>query len=175
MISPIPEPRLAAMDQGQDQREQQAPEKVVVVGAAIVRTEGGGPSVLCARRSAPPAVAGRWEFPGGKVEAGESDQEAVVRECREELGVVVEAGAQIGGEETIDDRFVLRIHLARLLPGQPEPLPLEDHDLLEWVEPGRLLELDWLPADIPIVTELADLAQVANLTDLAENRASGTA
>jgi 8-oxo-dGTP diphosphatase len=136
----------------------QAPEKTVVVGAAIVRTDGmrSEHTVLCARRSAPPRVAGRWEFPGGKVEAGESDREAVVRECREELGVAVEAGAQVGGEEAIDDRFVLRIYLARLLPGQPEPLPLEDHDLLEWVEPGRLLELDWLPADIPIVAELAE-------------------
>ncbi len=133
---------------------------MVVVGAAIVRNGENGPSVLCARRSAPLAVAGRWEFPGGKVEPGESDQEAVVRECREELGVAVSVGDQVGGEERIDDRLVLRVYLAELLSGQPEPLPLEDHDLLVWVAPGALLDLDWLPADVPIVTQLAVTALI---------------
>jgi 8-oxo-dGTP diphosphatase len=130
---------------------------IVIVGAAIVRRGADGPLVLCGRRSAPERVAGRWEFPGGKVEAGESDQDAVVRECREELGIVVVAGAQIGAEERIDERMVLRVYLAAAAAGEPEPLPLEDHDLLEWIAPGRLAELDWLPADVPIVAELARL------------------
>src|SRR5213078_1610252 len=104
----------------------ETPTPVIVVGAAIVR----GGEVLCARRSAPAHVAGKWEFPGGKVEAGESDVEAVVRECREELGVEVEVGARVGADARIDDRFTLRVYLARLEPGQPEPSPLEDHDLL---------------------------------------------
>jgi 8-oxo-dGTP diphosphatase len=132
-------------------------EVVIIVGAAIVRHDAGVPRVLCGRRSAPERVAGKWEFPGGKVEVGESDQEAVVRECREELGVEVAAGAQVGAEERIDGRMVLRVYLAELAAGQPEPLPLEDHDLLEWVEPARLPELDWLPADVPIVAELAGM------------------
>jgi 8-oxo-dGTP diphosphatase len=129
-------------------------DQVVVVGAAIVRSDESGLAYLCARRSAPPRLAGKWEFPGGKVEPGESDEEAVVRECLEELGVVVEAGAQIGDDQPIDDRFVLRVYAARLLDGQPEPAPLEDHDLLTWVRAAELLSLDWLPADVPVVAEM---------------------
>jgi 8-oxo-dGTP diphosphatase len=124
---------------------------VIVVGAAIVRDE----AVLCARRSAPAHLAGKWEFPGGKVEAGESDAEAVVRECREELGVRVTVGPRVGADARIDDRFTLRVFLARLEPGQPEPLPLEDHDLLAWVPRAELLGLDWLAPDVPIVAALS--------------------
>ncbi|WP_063643517.1 (deoxy)nucleoside triphosphate pyrophosphohydrolase [Catenulispora acidiphila] len=123
---------------------------VIVVGAAIVRDD----TVLCARRSAPPRLAGKWEFPGGKVEAGESDAEAVVRECREELGVEVTVGARVGADARIDDRLTLRVFLAYLEPGQPEPSPLEDHDRLAWVRRGELLDLDWLSPDVPIVGEL---------------------
>ena len=125
---------------------------VIVVGAAIVRDDGE--AVLCARRSAPAHLAGKWEFPGGKVEAGESDVEAVVRECREELGVEVTVGARVGADARIDDRFTLRVFLARMRPGQPEPLPLEDHDLLAWVPRAELLDLDWLAPDVPIVDAL---------------------
>src|SRR2546423_9076751 len=65
---------------------------VIVVGAAIVR----GDAVLCARRSAPESLAGKWEFPGGKVEAGERDQDAVVREGREGPGIEVAVGGPVG-------------------------------------------------------------------------------
>ena len=125
--------------------------RVIVVGAAIVR----GDAVLCARRSAPPSLAGKWEFPGGKVEPGETDAAAVVRECREELGVEVVVGRQVGGDAPIDERLTLRVYLARLLPAQPEPRPLADHDLLTWVPRAELLEQDWLAPDVPIVEELS--------------------
>ncbi|MEY9888086.1 8-oxo-dGTP diphosphatase [Catenulispora sp. MAP12-49] len=127
---------------------------VIVVGAAIVRDQ----TVLCARRSAPARLAGKWEFPGGKVEPGEDDAEAVVRECREELGVAVTVGAQVGADARIDERFTLRVFLARLEPGQPEPSPLQDHDCLAWVPRGELLGLDWLTPDVPIVEELGRTA-----------------
>ena len=132
-----------------------SPQVTVVVGAAIVRHDADGPRILCARRSAPAALAGKWEFPGGKVEPGESDADAIVRECREELGIEVAAGPLVGGEQPINERFVLRIYLAQALPGQPEPEALEDHDLLLWVRPGSLEDLDWLPADVPVVAALA--------------------
>ena len=95
----------------------------VVVGAAIVRTgDDGAASVLCARRSAPPRIAGKWEFPGGKVEAGETDAEAIVRECAEELGVVVEAGSQIGGDQPIDERYCASTSPG-CFPASPSPCP----------------------------------------------------
>jgi 8-oxo-dGTP diphosphatase len=120
-----------------------------------VRPSSGATAKPCcapAGRSA--HLAGKWEFPGGKVEAGESDADAVVRECREELGVEVTVGARVGQDARIDDRFTLRVFLARMRSGQPEPLPLEDHDVLAWVPRAELLDLDWLAPDVPIVAQL---------------------
>ena len=64
-----------------------------VIVAAVIITDG---RVLACERSAPPEVAGRWEFPGGKVEPGETDPQALARECAEELGVRVEVGDRVG-------------------------------------------------------------------------------
>src|SRR6266545_5054036 len=67
---------------------------LVVVGAAIL--DGG--RLLAAQRGEPPALAGGWELPGGKVEPGESEEDALVRECREELGVEIALGKRVGGD-----------------------------------------------------------------------------
>jgi len=122
----------------------------VVVGAAIVRAG----SVLAARRSAPPALAGRWEFPGGKVEDGESDADALTRECREELGVDVEVGTQLA-RATVRDALELRVYRCTLRAG--EPVALQDHDELRWVGASELGGLDWLPADRPAVAAVGPL------------------
>jgi len=83
----------------------------VVVGAAII---AHGRVLACAR-AAPPEVAGRWEFPGGKVEPGESEVAALVRECAEELAVRVEVGERVGGDVPMaHGRSVLKIYTARL-------------------------------------------------------------
>ncbi|WP_293772205.1 (deoxy)nucleoside triphosphate pyrophosphohydrolase [Sporichthya sp.] len=118
----------------------------VVVGAAIVR-DG---YLLAARRNAPAALAGGWELPGGKVEPGESETEALIRECQEELGVVVVPGERVPGEWPLRDDLVLRVYLAELVEG--EPAPLEDHDELRWLAGADLFEVAWLPADVPAVT-----------------------
>jgi 8-oxo-dGTP diphosphatase len=115
-----------------------------VVGAAVI--DRG--LVLCARRSAPAELAGRWEFPGGKVEPAESEQAALRRECREELGVEIEVGALLG-EVEIRAGLTLRLYLATLTAG--EPMPLQDHDELRWVDAAGLDALDWLPADRPLL------------------------
>jgi len=122
----------------------------VVVGAAILDAHH---RLLGARRSAPASLAGRWEFPGGKVDPGESDEQALHREILEELGVVVALQERIGGDWPLTDGLVLRLWTAKITSGQP--LPLEDHDQLRWLEPGQWLEVDWLPADLPIVEALA--------------------
>ncbi|MEJ3742007.1 (deoxy)nucleoside triphosphate pyrophosphohydrolase [Actinomycetes bacterium KLBMP 9797] len=121
----------------------------MIVGAAIIVN---GRVLACARAD-PPEVAGMWEFPGGKVEPGESDAEALVRECEEELNVRVAVGERVGPEVPLaHGRAVLRVYAAQLLDGgEPERL---EHAELRWLAPDELDSVRWLPADAPIVTAL---------------------
>jgi len=124
-----------------------------VIVAAIIIIDG---RVLACERSAPPEVAGRWEFPGGKVEPGETDAEALARECREELGVRVEVGPRVGPDVPLaHGRAVLRVFAVTLLDGGT-PRALE-HAAMRWLGPGELASVPWLPADEPIVAELPAL------------------
>jgi 8-oxo-dGTP diphosphatase len=107
-----------------------------VVGAVLVQDA----HVLAARRSRAPRC---WEFPGGKVEAGETPQLALERECREELGVDVRALARIATAR--DDRVELALWHAVLVSGTPAAL--HDHDALRWLSAAELDEPDWLPID----------------------------
>jgi 8-oxo-dGTP diphosphatase len=102
-----------------------------------------GERVLAARRSAPAELAGGWEFPGGKLEADETPAAAVVRECREELGVEVVVLGQLGvaSSATIE----LQLWAVRLPAG--EPVPLQDHDEVRWLAQAELDAVDWLPID----------------------------
>jgi 8-oxo-dGTP diphosphatase len=127
-------------------------EPIVVVGAALL----SGGRLLAARRSAPPELAGRWELPGGKVEPGETPQDALVRELREELGVEAEPAERVPGEWPLKADYVLRVWTAHLLSG--EPRPLEDHDELRWLTPDEVWDVDWLDQDVPAVMETARLA-----------------
>ncbi|WP_275691333.1 (deoxy)nucleoside triphosphate pyrophosphohydrolase [Pseudonocardia broussonetiae] len=123
----------------------------VVVATALVH-DG---RVLAARRTRPPALAGLWELPGGRVEAGESEAEAVVRECREELGTAVVVGERIATDLRID-AGVLRVHTARLADGAPQPRALE-HAGLRWVAAGEVAAVDWVGADRAVVADLVAL------------------
>ncbi|AZK96312.1 MULTISPECIES: (deoxy)nucleoside triphosphate pyrophosphohydrolase [Streptomyces] len=125
-------------------------DRVVVAGALLDRGR-----LLAARRSAPEEVAGRWELPGGKVEPGERPEDALVRELREELGVLAEPLARIPGEWPLKRGYVLRVWTARLLSG--EPRPLEDHDELRWLGPDETDDVDWLDQDRPAVAEAVRL------------------
>jgi len=118
-----------------------------VVGAAIVR-DG---RVLAARRTAPPETAGRWEFPGGKVEAGESPETALVREIGEELGSVVEVTGWLPGEVPIGERHVLTVALTVLTAGEPDP---REHDEIRWLTAAELGDVDWLEPDRPFLPHL---------------------
>ncbi|WP_372729220.1 (deoxy)nucleoside triphosphate pyrophosphohydrolase [Nocardioides sp.] len=119
-----------------------------VVGAAIVRAG----QVLAARRTAPPELAGRWEFPGGKVDLGESDSAALVREIHEELGCTVEVAGWLCGSAPIGERLVLRVAVVHLTAGEPVP---REHDAVRWVAADELAGLDWLEPDRPFLAELA--------------------
>jgi len=127
------------------------PSPRVIVGAAIVRAN----QVLACARTDPPEVAGRFEFPGGKVEAGESELEALVRECREELAVTIKVGNRIGADVLFGHGWsVLRIYLAELIDGEPQLL---EHSDLRWLGADQLDDVHWLPADKPIVEALRPL------------------
>jgi 8-oxo-dGTP diphosphatase len=119
-----------------------------VVGAAILR-DG---RVLSARRTRPAAVAGRWEFPGGKVEPGESPEVALVREIAEELGCRIEVTGWLDGEVVIGETHVLTVAVARLVEGVPEP---HEHDAVSWLGADELDGVDWLEPDRPFLPELA--------------------
>lgn len=121
--------------------------RVLVVGAAVVR-DG---RVLAARRTAPPETAGRWEFPGGKVEAGETPEAALVRELREELGCTVVVEEWLAGEVPIGERHLLRVAVVRLVEGEPVPV---EHDRVRWLTPDELDAVDWLEPDRPFLPAL---------------------
>ncbi len=145
-----------------------------IVGGAILDSLQRPRRLLVARRSAPPAFAGMWEFPGGKVEAGEQHQAALHRELREELGVAVRLGAEVAGPTAagwpLNAAAAMRVWLAEVTRG--DPAPLEDHDDLRWVplaSIGELMGLPWIPADFPIVQAVLNLCQTgASMPDRGE-------
>jgi 8-oxo-dGTP diphosphatase len=129
-------------------------ERIVVVGAALL--DGG--RLLAARRSAPAELAGRWELPGGKVEAGERPEDALVRELREELGIDAEPVERVPGEWPLRAPYVLQVWTARLLPGSPAPEPLQDHDELRWLALAEVWDVAWLDQDVAAVREIESLS-----------------
>jgi 8-oxo-dGTP diphosphatase len=124
-----------------------------VIVAAVIVIDG---RVLACERSAPPEAAGRWEFPGGKVEPGETDAQALARECAEELGVRVRVDARVGPDVPLaHGRALLRVYAVTLQNGD-QPRALE-HSAMRWLAADELDSVPWLPADKPIVAELPGL------------------
>ncbi|WP_442291397.1 (deoxy)nucleoside triphosphate pyrophosphohydrolase [Terrabacter sp. 2RAF25] len=113
----------------------------------MILSEG---KVLCARRAEPGKLAGYWEFPGGKVESGESPHEALVREIDEELRCEVAVGAEIESTRHEYDfaTIILTTFYCDLTAGHPH---LTDHDEVRWCTPEEMGDLEWAPADIPAV------------------------
>ncbi len=126
------------------------PMKQIDVVAAVIRR---GDRVLIARRAPGEHLAGKWEFPGGKVEANETPEESLKRELEEEFGVTVRVGAYL--TQTVHDYPGKRI---RLMAYEAEhasgDLRLTVHDQVKWVASKDLAKQDLAPADVPIAEYL---------------------
>lgn len=125
--------------------------QIDVVGAVFLR-DG---SVFAARRGPGKAMAGMWEFPGGKIEPGETPQEALERELREELRIDAHVGDHLTTTLHHYDSGVVNLatYICAITHGEPE---LTEHSEARWVPVARLTELDWAPADVPAVELLQE-------------------
>lgn len=124
---------------------------VVKVTAAILRRPDG--AVLIARRAAGRRLAGQWEFPGGKIEPGESPETCLARELDEELGITVSVGDHVATSRHDDGQLAVELmaYECRMVAGELVPV---DHDAIAWVQPSKLLEYALAVADVPIARVL---------------------
>lgn len=120
------------------------------VTAAVIEKDG---KILIAKRRIGDRHGGRWEFPGGKIDAGETPEECLKRELKEELGIEAEIGELICSS-TFKYMFVpleLLVYKVRHISGKFRAL---DHDELKWVEPSELAKYDFVKADVKVVRKL---------------------
>ena len=133
-----------------------APPLIVLVAAvALVDTDG---RVLLAQRPAGKSMAGLWEFPGGKVDAGETPEAALIRELAEELGIDVTASClaplTFASHTYRDFHLLMPLYVCRKWSGIPAA---REGQRLAWVWPARLADYPMPPADVPLVAALRDL------------------
>lgn len=128
---------------------------LLVVAAALVDADG---RVLMAQRPEGKALAGLWEFPGGKVEPGERPEETLIRELAEELGIAVKepclAPLTFASHAYPDFHLLMPLYICRRWEGIPQP---RETQALRWVRPGALRDLPMPPADLPLIPFLIDL------------------
>ena len=125
---------------------------VLVSAVALIDADG---RVLLAQRPEGKSMAGLWEFPGGKVERGESPRQALRREIAEELGLEIDVGDFLarGISGPPERQIVLDVYEATIAGGT---FRMRDHDAFLWIGAEILAGLDWAPADRPVLPALAD-------------------
>jgi 8-oxo-dGTP diphosphatase len=132
-----------------------------VVGAILLK----GDRILIARRAQHKSSAGLWEFPGGKVETGETPVDALQRELVEELGVVAEPlySYHVSESQVGATRILLEVFVCRLL-GEFSGHSI-DHDSFLWAAASELAGLEWPAPDLPAVAKLSKLQSLGELLD----------
>jgi len=138
-----------------DDRAPEGKPIVLVVAVALVDADG---RVLLARRPEGKAMAGLWEFPGGKLHHGETPEAALVRELREELAIDTRSSClapiAFASHPYPDFHLLMPLYVCRVWRGDPRPLEGQE---LAWVRPARLRDYPMPPADEPLVAALRDL------------------
>src|SRR5262245_4285246 len=128
---------------------------VLVAACALIDPDG---RVLIAQRPAGRAMAGLWEFPGGKIEAGERPEQTLVRELKEELGIVVTepclAPLTFASHAYPDFHLLMPLFVCRRWEGTPTAL---EGQALKWVRPNQLRDFPMPPADLPLIAHLMAL------------------
>ena len=128
---------------------------LLVVACALVDADR---RVMIAQRPEGKAMGGLWEFPGGKVEPGETPEAALIRELHEELGIATQTAclAPVSFASHSYEKFhlLMPLYVCRKWQGRPEP---REHSALKWVRPQSLRDYAMPPADEPLIAALCDL------------------
>lgn len=131
--------------------------KHINVVAAVIHNEHK--KILCALRSPVMALPNLWEFPGGKIEEGESHETALIREIQEELNIEIEVGENVEDTYFEYENFTIQLtsYFASIKSGEMKATELAE---LRWVTIDKLIDLDWAPADIPAVLTIKNLQNI---------------
>ncbi|HWL22387.1 MAG TPA: (deoxy)nucleoside triphosphate pyrophosphohydrolase [Ureibacillus sp.] len=127
--------------------------KSVHVVGAIIENENN--EIFCALRSPEMSLPNYWEFPGGKIEDGETPEQALAREINEEFNCSIEVGEKVEDTTYEYEKVIVRLetYKAKLVDGQPVAL---EHAETKWVSRGEISKLDFAPADIPAVEKIVN-------------------
>ena len=128
--------------------------KTVHVVGAVIENENG--EILCALRGPEMTLPNYWEFPGGKIEDGETKEEALKREIKEELGCTIKVYEPIEDTTCEYDKVIVRLEtfMAKVISGTPV---ISEHAEIKWITREGLPALNWAPADIPAIEKLTNI------------------
>lgn len=128
--------------------------KTVHVVGAVIENENG--EILCALRGPEMTLPNYWEFPGGKIEDGETKEEALKREIKEELGCTIKVYEPIEDTTYEYDKVIVRLEtfMAKVISGTPV---ISEHAEIKWITREGLPALNWAPADIPAIEKLTNI------------------
>lgn len=124
------------------------PQKHIHVACALIERDG---LVLAAQRSATMNLPLKWEFPGGKLEVGESAEECLQRELIEEMGVAITIGQSLPEHTHSYDTFTVTLYPFVCSIKSEDSITLHEHAAMVWLPPEKLHTLDWLEADRPVL------------------------